>query len=301
MLLFCAVTFRSRPAVDMSVHDDHGAGAAKRRRDRRLRMHWRHEQLTLRMALAAALHHSRGVGPVTCNALRSQRTARAEATNNTLWSQMTSVGSSSRCAREELGGTRPDRLIEVRPQERDQWCTVVQIVDSPQVVPSLDVPAPQMENQLVEVCRQLDMLIPEQAIEVRKTSSSSRHSRRRRVRFAQQTGEQLVEVPTIVSYSSLDGLVEQNVDIPVPHGRGGRVGVRGLTGFNSVVGADRVDIPVPRSGGLQGSRPRQSSSASSAHLPGVADEFFYRVFSHFSPNFFFFKKVRGWARTRGRN
>ena len=51
--------------------------AAKRRRDRRLRMHWRHEQLTLRMALAAALHHSRDVGPVTYNALRSQKTARA--------------------------------------------------------------------------------------------------------------------------------------------------------------------------------------------------------------------------------
>ena len=51
--------------------------AAKRRRDRRLRMHWRHEQLTLQMALAAALHHSRDVGPVTNNALRSKRTASA--------------------------------------------------------------------------------------------------------------------------------------------------------------------------------------------------------------------------------
>ena len=51
--------------------------AAKRRRDRRLRMHWRHEQLSLQMALAAALHHSRDVGPVTNNARRSQRTARA--------------------------------------------------------------------------------------------------------------------------------------------------------------------------------------------------------------------------------
>ena len=47
----------------MSVHGDHGGGAAKRRRQRRLRMHWRHEQLTLQMAVAAALHHSRDVGP----------------------------------------------------------------------------------------------------------------------------------------------------------------------------------------------------------------------------------------------
>ena len=62
-----------REVMSMAIRDS----AAKRRRDRRLRMHWRHEQLTLQMALAAALHHSRDVGPVTNNALRSQRTARA--------------------------------------------------------------------------------------------------------------------------------------------------------------------------------------------------------------------------------
>ena len=120
-------------------------------------MHWRHEQLTLQMALAAALHHSRDVGPVTYNALRSQ---------------MTSVAGDTEffsLYEEELGGTRPDRLFEVRPQEKDQRRTVVQIVDIPQVVPSLDVPVPQMEDQLVEVCRQLDTHIPEQAIEVPKT------------------------------------------------------------------------------------------------------------------------------------
>ena len=74
--------------------------------------------------------------------------------------------------------------------------------------------------------------------------------------------------------------------IPVPHGRGGRVGVRGLQSFpgqdsTAFVGAARVDIPVPRSGGLQGSRPRQASSASSAHSPGVADEAFTVFFSLF--------------------
>ena len=61
----------------MPMHGDLNSGAAKRRRDRRLRMHWRHDQLALQMALAAALHHSRDVGPVSYNALRSQRTARA--------------------------------------------------------------------------------------------------------------------------------------------------------------------------------------------------------------------------------
>ena len=164
---------------------------------------------------------------------RGQTTARAEATHDALRSQTTSVAGDTEffsLYEEELGGTRPDLLFEVRPQERDQRCTVEQIVDNTLTVPSLDVPVPQMENQLVEVCRQLDILIPEQAIEVPKISSSSRHSRRRQVPFAQQTAEQLVEVPTIVSFSSLHGLVEQNVDIPVPHGRGGRVAVRGLQG-----------------------------------------------------------------------
>ena len=35
-------------------------GAARRRRERRLRAMLRHEQQTVRMALAAALHHSAG-------------------------------------------------------------------------------------------------------------------------------------------------------------------------------------------------------------------------------------------------
>ena len=43
-----------------------------------------------------------------------------------------------------------------------------------------------------------------------------------------QLAEQLVEVPTIVSYSWLQLRMEQNVDIPAP-GRGGRIS--GLQGF----------------------------------------------------------------------
>ena len=46
-----------------------------------------------------------------------------------------------------------------------------------------------------------------------------------------QLAEQLVEVPTIVSFSSLQRIMEQTVDIPVPQGGGGRVGVRSLQGF----------------------------------------------------------------------
>ena len=48
------------------------AGAAFRRRERRLRSWLRHERMTVRMELAAALHHS--AGPGTNDAVRSQKT-----------------------------------------------------------------------------------------------------------------------------------------------------------------------------------------------------------------------------------
>ena len=47
---------------------------------------------------------------------------------------------------EDTEGARPDRLFEVRPQERDQRRTVEQIVDIALIVPSLDVPVPRRTN-----------------------------------------------------------------------------------------------------------------------------------------------------------
>ena len=47
---------------------------------------------------------------------------------------------------EDIEGARPDRDFEVRPQERDQRRTVEQIDDFTLIVPSLDVPVPQMAN-----------------------------------------------------------------------------------------------------------------------------------------------------------
>ena len=58
--------------VDMNVD---GAGAAKRRRERRLRAMLRHERQTVAMELAAALHHSRDGGRVTHCGLRAPETA----------------------------------------------------------------------------------------------------------------------------------------------------------------------------------------------------------------------------------
>ena len=199
---------------------------------------------------------------------------------------------------EDTEGARPDRLAGVRPQERDQRHTVEQIVDTVLFVPSLDVPVPQMENQLVDVCRLFDVLIPEQVIEVPKISSTPRPPRRRRVRFAEQTTEQLVEVPTIISYSSLQRTVEQNVNIPVPSRGGLHVGLQGF-------------LPRQRSTALHASQERSSeriveqivdsrvlgggSSASSSSSREHAGEGVFRTFPRVK------KKVRSWARTRGRN
>ena len=67
-----------------------------------------------------------------------------------------------------------------------------------------------------------DVRIPEQVIEVPKILSPSRHCRRR-LRFAEQTAEQLVEVPMIISFSALQRTLEQHVDIPVLDGGGRRL------------------------------------------------------------------------------
>ena len=252
-------------------------GAAQRRKARRLRAAWRHEQQSIAQAVAVATHHS---------ALRRQKPATAEATYDALRSQTTSVAGDTEffsLYKEELGGMRPDRLYEVRPQARDQPRTVEQIAVYTLIVPS-DVPVPQMANQLLEVCRQLDTPIPEQVIDVPKISSS-RQSRSRRVRFAEQTAEQLLEMPTIVSYSSLHGLVEQNVDVPVPHGRdrvgGGLLGLHpgqsstafgGARYFPAATAGRIVGAPVPRD-----SRVLHPASSSSG-LPGTANQGVFRTF-----------------------
>ena len=190
----------------MLVHGDHEGGAAKRRRDRRLCMHWRHEQLALQMALAGALHHSRDVGPVTYNALRSQRTARAGE-----WGRVPNYTAETRDPStpqpelfslfgEEPGGARPGSVTDPAPQARVERHVVEHRIEACPFVQILDAPVPQGENQLVEAFRHLDLHIPEQVIEVPKISSSRRRCRRRRVPVV-QTAEQLVEVPEFVSFA----------------------------------------------------------------------------------------------------
>ena len=96
----------------------------------------------------------------------------------------------------------------------------------------------------------------------------------------------MVEVPTIVSFSSLQRIMEQTVDIPAPRGRGRRGGLQDFFPGQSSTAAADVDIPVPR-GDLQGFLPGQGFTASSS-LSGAADEAGQGVFRTFPHG----KKVR---------
>ena len=77
----------------------------------------------------------------------------------------------------------------------------------------------------------------------------------RTVLRAPQTAEQLVEVPTIISYSFLlQQTLEQNVDIPV-RGRAGQVSTALQERLSEQIVEQIVDIPGV---GLQDFRPGQS-------------------------------------------
>ena len=181
---------------------DRVSGAAMRRRQRRPRSWWRHEQQSIAAALATYSHH---------NAQRL-KTARAGK-----WGSEQNYTATIRntptphpelfdlSLDEEPGLARPDRLFEVRPQERVQRHTVEQIILAP------------MQEQLsVDAFAPHDIQVPEQVIEVPKILIDELSVRTpvREPQLAEQLAEQLVVVPTIISFSSLQRIVEQNVDIP---------------------------------------------------------------------------------------
>ena len=195
-----------------------------------------------------------------------------------------------------------------------------QIVDAVPPVPLLDAPVPQTVEQLPDVLRFFDRFatVPEQVIAVPKIYTEDVPVRA--VSRDPQLVEQLVEVPTTVSYAafllwhaihgSRQRTVEQNVDIPAVGGSGTGGGPSGfLPGqIYSVTAEQIVDNPVrpgcagdlqsfPRGqgstafseqipvfpdpgGGREDFQPVQGSAASSSDLPGQAGQGF---FSRFSP------------------
>ena len=145
-------------------------------------------------------------------------------------------------------------------------------------MPSLDVPVPQMVDQLLDIEQFFRAFSPdpEQVIEVPKFLPLD-VPMRAALRVTQLV-EQLVEVPTTVSYSSLLRTVEQLVDIPVPGGGGSVSSLHGfLPGHRSTSSPSRKRIseriveqivdPVSR-----GSLPGSSSSHSPAGNEERADE-----------------------------
>ena len=213
----------------MSLHGDHGA--AWRRRQRRLRWWWRHEQQTVAAVLAMYKHHSALRGPKTARAGEEDHEMHytAEFRTHPPPQAAGTVYFSMDVDDVPAADSWPDRIATLSgPQERDLRRTVQQIVDTVPLVPLLDDPMPQMVEQLPDVMRFFDMLlpVPEQVIEVPKILLDDVPVRA--VLRDPQLVEQLVEVPTIVSYSWLQLRMEQNVDIPAS-GRGGRIS--GLQGF----------------------------------------------------------------------
>ena len=162
-----------------------------------------------------------------------------------------------------------------------------------ELVQALDAPVLQTGEQLpniVQFFAAQQPVVAEPVIEVPKIFLDKTPQRLGDALRQPQMVEQLVHVPTVVSFSSLQQLTaEQIVNIPVPGGDGGGGG-GGLQGSlprqNSAAlhVEQTVDSPVPgRAGGgrasLQGFA-GQSSTASSSHV-GAADgagHGFFRTF-----------------------
>ena len=216
-------------------------------------------------------------------------------------------------------GSRPPCLGEPRgPQERDQLRTVEQIAVYAPMVQIVDAPVPQLVEQLPDVLRFFDRFatVPEQVIAVPKIFIESVPPRA--FLRATQLAEQLVEVPTVISFSLMSLLqsilaykqrtAEQNVDIPAVGGIGTGGGSSGFLPRQSTseTAEQIVEIPVPRphgAGDLQGFprgqgstafteqitefpdpggglifQPVQGSAASSSDFPGQADQGVFRTF-----------------------
>ena len=241
----------SEPLREDTPRVAHAQGAAWRRRQRRLRAHWRHEQLTLQMLLATYQHHAapRGQKQVRSGVWEHEMNYTAKTRNPpTPQPELFSL-------EEEPGGGRPAPLPEVAGwQERLQRHTV-EHVDVLPYVQILDAPVPQLVDSTMDFFRCLDLPVAEQVIDVPTISPSSCPSRA--VLWEPQMVEQLVDVPM---QHIVELLLRHPVDFPVVQvefAGGGQQGFL-LSGQRSVV-EHIVDIPAASrgfSGGLHGFPPR---------------------------------------------
>ena len=121
------------------------SGVAQRRRGRRLRAAWRHEQQSIAQALAAFSHHSGLWGPKKARA--GEEESELHYTDKDRKTPPPQPVLLSLYEEEEPGGGRPEAFVEPRPQERVQRHVVEHITDLVCVAPMvqiLDAPVPQM-------------------------------------------------------------------------------------------------------------------------------------------------------------
>ena len=233
----------------MPVHGEH-AGAARVRRERKMRSSWRHEQMAIQMVLAF------GATPLERRSTEPEDSHQDRGERHELYytaefrKRLSRKGAIQHlCSRLLAGKSVWERHCV---EDMGTVCPFVQI---------LNYPAPQIVDTVLNFFHLLNLPVAEQVVEVPKVSSSSCPSRA--VLEAPQVVEQLVVVPTIVSYSSLQQRsAEQIVDIPVPRGRGRRRRQGFLPGQASTASVAEQTADIPSSSGdLQGFRPRQSSTA----------------------------------------
>ena len=192
--------------------------AAQRRRERRLRSWYRHEQQTVRMALASKTHHS---------ALRRPTMARTGGWER--WERAVLHGHVSEHPTPQAAGTeyfsldvedvpaagsRPDRLSAVSgPQERVLRRTVEQIVDCVPVVPLLHTSEPQIVDSVVDVLKILDHSLPggKAGKATRVPWLFMRHAPPRSSLPEPRVVEQLVEVPIPLTVTLADGKDDRGI------------------------------------------------------------------------------------------
>ena len=149
--------------VDMPLHGEHAAGAAKRRRDRRLRAWHRHVRTTVAMELATALHHSAQRVEVPREGVEGEQHY------------------APRRPKPPLPGKRPGLPPEPEPQVR---AATVGYVAAPVPVlsmPSLaDTMADQVDDRAVQILLQLalERKKREEEKEERRRAEEEKHERR---------------------------------------------------------------------------------------------------------------------------
>ena len=144
---------------------ERASGAARRRRERRLRSWLKHERQTVRMVLAETFHHSSAPFPPKFKeewvgrheqhaALRGPKTARTKEATHFTSSTMVARGPELFSLEEEPGGGRPAPVSEVAGwQEKVERHFMEDLGELAPLVQILDLPVPQMvETTLQTPC-----------------------------------------------------------------------------------------------------------------------------------------------------